>query len=107
MTLPDQIAHILRQHQGRENAIRSREIAKLIGLAPSADRTIREAISDEDWEVRELLVVAIPGFGYYVATDIAEADAYVIFLTMLRDRAAAKLTKFQTTARRLGIHLQP
>jgi len=107
MKLSDQIAHVLRQHQGRENAIRSREIAERIGLPPSADRAIREAIADEDWEARELLVVAIPGCGYYVATDIAEADAYVLFLTMLRDRAVAKLSKFRTAARLLGIHLQP
>lgn len=107
MSLADRIADVLRQHIGRENAIKSRHIAADLGLPPNADRLIRDTIADEDWEAREMLVVAIPGIGFYVATDIAEADAYHALLCILRDRAAAKVEKFRRTAAKLGIHINP
>ena len=100
----DQIADILREHVGRDQIISSREIAAQLGLPPDG-RTVRSIIADEDWEDREMLVVAIPGIGYYVANDIAEADAYHMLLCMLRDRATTKLRKFRALTERLGIHL--
>jgi hypothetical protein len=103
--LSDQIADLMRQHVGRDLAIKSHEIAAALGLPASAERTIRDVIADEDWESRELLVVSIPGIGFYVADDIAEADAYRALLCILRDRAIAKVTKFKATAAKLGLHL--
>lgn len=106
MTLADQIADILRSHRGRESAITSAEIARELQLPRSAERTIRETISDEDWEEREMLVVAVPGFGFYLATDASEVDAYHALLCSLRDRAAAKVTTFVAACRRAGISLE-
>jgi hypothetical protein len=105
MSLINDIADLLRQHVGRDNAIKSRQIAECLGLPETADRTIRDSIADEDWEARELLVVASPGIGYYVASDISEADAYHALLCLLRDRAHAKVEKFRRTAAKFGITL--
>lgn len=107
MTLPDQVARVLAAHVGRHAVITSRDIARRLRLPESADRTIRDIIADEDWESREMLVVAIPGIGFYVANDIAEADAYHALLCILRDRATAKVEKFRRTAAKIGITLHP
>lgn len=104
MTTADQVANILRQHVGRDSAIKSSEIAAELNHAIDA-RTIREIIADEDWEVREMLVVGIPGIGYYVASDLSEADAYHAFLSILHDRAAEKLQRFRDAAKKLGLHI--
>jgi len=103
----DKIAAVLRQHVGRESVITARGIARRLRLPESYERAVRDAIADEDWEPREMLVVAIPGIGFYVASDIAEADAYHALLCILRDRAAAKVEKFRRTAAKLGIRLNP
>ena len=105
MSLEDKVVAILAAHVGRHAVISSSEIAHRLHLPESADRTIRNIIADEDWEAREMLVVAIPGIGFYVANDIAEADAYHMLLCILRDRAAAKIEKFRRTCARVGITL--
>ena len=105
MTIADAIAAELRQHVGRENSIRSAEIASALRLRKSAARTIRQIIADEDWEAREMLVVGIPGFGFYVANDIAECNAYLALLLMLRDSLTAKIERFKRSAKKQGIHL--
>ena len=106
MTPIDQIADILRTCQGRESAITSKQIAERMGLPPSADRTIRQAIADEDWESREMLVVGFPGIGFYVADDVSECQAYHVWLSMLAETAAAKVTTFFNQCRKSGITLQ-
>ena len=46
MSLINDIADLLRQHVGRDNAIKSRQIAECLGLPETADRTIRYSIAD-------------------------------------------------------------
>ena len=105
MSIADAIAAELRQHVGRENAIKSGAIVAAIGLRKSAARTVRHIIADEDWESREMLVVGIPGFGFYVANDISECNAYLAFLIMLRDGLTAKIEKFTRSCAKQGLHL--
>ena len=105
MRLEDKVAAILAAHVGRHAVITSGEIARRLHLPESSERTVRNIIADEDWEAREMLVVAIPGIGFYVANDIAEADAYHALLCILRDRAAAKVEKFRRTCAKVGITL--
>ncbi len=102
MTLADQVAGILRQHVGRENAIKSTRIAAELGISKDG-RSVRHIIADEDWESREMLVVAIPGFGFYVANDISECNAYIAFLILLRDGLTAKIEKFSRTCAKQGL----
>ena len=105
MSLIQQISGVLRQHVGRENTVTSMQIAEAIGLKPSAERQIREAIADEDWESHELLVVAIPGLGYYVAADLEECNAYHALLVGLRDALNQKIKKFLKNCTTQGICL--
>lgn len=106
MSLIPQIAGVLRQHVGRENTVTSLQIADAIGLKPSAERQIREAIADEDWETHELLVVAIPGLGFYVAADLEECNAYHSLLVSLRDALNQKIKKFLKNCKTQGIRLR-
>lgn len=106
MSLIQQIARVLSQHVGRENTVTSVQIADALGLPPTAERTIRNAIADEDWESHELLVVAIPGLGYYVAADLEECNAYLVLLTSLRDSLNQKIKKFLKNCKNQGICLR-
>lgn len=106
MSLIQQIAGVLRQHVGRENTVTSLQIADALGLPPTAERTIRHAIADEDWESHELLVVAIPGLGFYIAADIEECNAYLSLLISLRDGLNQKIKKFLKNCKTQGIRLR-
>ena len=106
MSLTNQIAGVLRQHVGRENTVTSVQIAEALGLKPSAERQVREAIADEDWESHELLVVGVPGLGYYIAADLEECNAYHSLLVGLRDALNQKIKKFLKNCNAQGIHLR-
>lgn len=96
------ILTLLRSHVGRENLISAESIAMVIGL-PQRDgaRLVRdllsEALHDGTLEDQEIPLCAIPGKGYFLASDIEEAQAYLnLLLTLLAEsarkaRAVAKL----------------
>ena len=100
MSLEDKVVAILAAHVGRHAVISSSEIAHRLHLPESADRTIRNSIADEDWEAREMLVVAIPGIGFYVANDIVQvvmASSFIFLKSSAAINAGDKVTSTAAT----------
>ena len=98
----EKIAAILSQHIGREQAITAPAICAELGWSEGRERLVRQIIASESplWPV---LVCGVPGQGYFIAEDIAEAEQYENWLSDLARDAAAKVTSFRESARRMGI----
>lgn len=106
MSLIDRIAALLRQHVGRESLISARAIARRLRLPQKdAARLVRDEIANEDWLSREMLVVAIPGAGYFLAADQEEAANYDSVLFKLKVTADSKWKRFRAACHAAGIHL--
>lgn len=95
---------------GRDALISSRQIALRVGLRGAhGDRVVRERISemlsDGTLEDQELPLVAIPGRGYFVPTDIEEAEAYHDLLRTLAAEAARKADAARRLFASVGLHL--
>lgn len=106
------ILTLLRSHVGRDNLISAEAIATAIGL-PQRDgaRIVRdllsEALHDGTLEDQEIPLCAIPGKGYFLASDIEEAQAYADWCRSLAAEAARKSVAVTTLFKSLGLHLQP
>ncbi len=108
--LRTRVFSILREHVGRDNIITSAEIARQAGLrAEDASRLIRELITDAlhdgTLEELELPVVAVPGSGFFVCSDLEEAEKYVDFLRILASEADRKVKAAQRLFKSFGLHI--
>ncbi len=101
----DRIASILRRHVGREEAIGAPDICRELGWPLKREREVRRIIADQAplWE--GVLVCAKPGDGYFVASNIDEAQAYQNWLNDLTNKAALKSSAFRLSAAAMGLHL--
>ena len=104
------IVEILRAHVGREQIISAREIADEIGLCQKhSDRLVRELITDAlhdgTFELYEVPLCAIPGKGYFVASDVEEAQAYADFCHALATEAARKSKAVRALFKGFGLNL--
>lgn len=104
------IVEILRKHVGREEIITAQEIASKIGLTQRhGDRLVRELITDAlhdgTLELYEIPLCAIPGKGYFVASDIEEAQAYADFCHVLATEAARKTKAVRKLFKSIGLNL--
>jgi len=105
MSAADPIAAILRQHRGRDRAISAREIARQLGWSDGQRREVRRIIEEEDWEAREMPVMAC-STGFYLAATVEEFQHRRNWLAALFAKAKQKLADFDTMTRRNGIHLE-
>ena len=102
---------VLRRHVGRDQVISAKAIALEIGLRLSnSDREVREilseAIEDGSLEELEVPICAIPGQGYFLASDIDEAQAYADLLSLLATEAARKSRNVTALFKSMGLRLQ-
>jgi hypothetical protein len=104
------IVQVLRQHVGRDSIISAQEIATEIGLRQKhGDRLVRELITDAlhdgTLELYEIPLCAIPGQGYFLASDIEEAQAYADFCQTLATEAARKTKAIRKLFKGIGLTL--
>lgn len=101
-----EIASILAQARGRENALTSAEIAWRIRRKDVFvdARTVRRVIAElqTKWN---FLVCAAPGGGYFVPADFDEVRAYYLFLSTLERSAIEKRRRYRAQAEKLGYRL--
>jgi len=101
----------LRGHTGRDNLISSRDLARVLELPHShGERTVRDlltqALHDGTLEELEVPLCAIPGQGYFLASDITEAQAYADWCYALASEALRKSSAVRALFRSMGLHLQ-
>lgn len=104
MTLPIRIHQVIRARRGADQAITTQEICRTLGLPLRSEREIRRQIEEHSPRWPEL-VCAIPGRGYFVATEFEEAERYDNWLSQLVNRALCKRKTFRAAAARLGLRV--
>ena len=77
MFLHEQIKSILEEHKGINNAIKSPEIAKLIGIEPGASNRKIRALITETIKQYEIPVAAHTNKGYFFVESKQELDSYI------------------------------
>ena len=112
MSLLTEILIALRPHVGRENLISAKELAREVGLdlkdgARKVRQELSDALCDGALEELEIPLCAIPGQGYFIASDYEEAQDYADFLNTLASEAARKLTRTLCLFAGVGLKVSP
>jgi hypothetical protein len=102
----DHVLAILRSRVGREQAITAPAIALRMGWTPNSERVVRSLIeihANGDWPG---VLCAMPGTGYYFASNLEEIEEYRGLLATLKKAANAKLQKFDERVKAEGFRLE-
>ncbi len=104
---PDERVHCaLLEHNGRDNAVTAPALCFRLGWSKGQEREVRRIIekhANKDWLG---VLCAIPGLGYFFATDMEEIATYRKYLVGLKKAAARKVVDFDATLKREGFSLQ-
>jgi hypothetical protein len=106
MTPAERVYSCLCEHQGRDQAITAPGICKRLGWSRGREREVRRMIAGNANKAWLGVLCAVPGLGYFFASDMEEIATYRKYLVGLRKQAAIKVTDFDKTLKREGFALQ-
>lgn len=99
LDLKSEVLAILVKHQGERNAIKGKELARLLGFR--SDRTIRQAIEELEKQY-PVAATTEPPYGYFIAETEEEKQKYQ---EVLKSRAIQNWERWHNFNRSAGLKL--
>lgn len=104
---PAQRVHdVLLKHRGRAQAITALKVCRELRWGITQTREVRSIIEDHANSEWPGLLCAIPGVGYFFATDLEEIATYRQYLVCLSNAAQAKVRSFDARVKAEGFSLK-